>query len=453
MKDTPHDCRYRAALVWSSWTSRAGVRERTGRRVPICEVCGRERPARHPRVAVAMEEEVDHAGPPLLEGPALQAARVVERRCPGSGQGVPVRGVFSELGAMGIPGSAAVPAVERLMRAGLLRLRWDGPGRRELSEVIVRDPEALAEAARPGARAARAAALTEGRAILEGVEHPVANEARRVLEEETATISPELARAVALVARHAAEGEPVAERVFSTRHLGGSKALARLRASLEQRLGPLASLGIREGASLTLVGGVGKIALAGDAQLDLAATPPFLGLSRETACSIAAVSLPPAGLVAVENLAVFDACCRGEVAALAGAAFVWTAGYPGRGVRAIVEAAVRAGARVTVWCDLDLDGVRIARLVAAVAPGVTFFRMAPADLLAATRRLALGERAARALERELRNGVVDALTPTLAAMREAGMWAEQECFLVREGSGVGPSGCEGSDERARGGSW
>jgi hypothetical protein len=34
------------------------------------------------------------------------------------------------------------------------------------------------------------------------------------------------------------------------------------------------------------------------------------------------------------------------------------------------------------------------------------------------------------LERELRTGAVDALTPTLAAMRETGEWAEQECFLA-----------------------
>lgn len=39
-------------------------------------------------------------------------------------------------------------------------------------------------------------------------------------------------------------------------------------------------------------------------------------------------------------------------------------------------------------------------------------------------------RALRVLERELQTGVVDALTPTLAAMRQAGEWAEQECFLA-----------------------
>ena len=316
------------------------------------------------------------------------------------------------------------------MRAGLLLLRWDGPGRRDLRAVIVRDPDALAEAARPGGRVAREAALVEGRAILERLEHPVANEARRVLDEEAASISPELARAVALVARHAAEGEPVAERVLSTRHLGDSKALARLRASVELRLGPLSALGIREGGALTLVGGVGRITLGNGTWIDLAATPPFLGLSRETATDLYAVSFPSAGLIAVENLTVFDACCRGEVAALAGAAFVWTAGYPGRGVKAIVEAAVKAGAPVTAWCDLDLDGVRIARLIASAAPGTAFFRMGPADLIGAPRRLRLGERAVRVLERELRTGAVDALTPTLAAMRETGEWAEQECFLA-----------------------
>jgi len=430
MTGSPHVCRYRPTLVWSTWARVEGVRERTARRVPVCEVCGQERPARHPRVAVAMEQEADMAGSPLLAGPALEAARVLERRGPDAGQPIPGRGVLSKLGARGVPGSAAVPALEQLMRAGLLLLRWDGPGRRDLRAVIVRDPDALAEAARPGGRVAREAALVEGRAILERLEHPVANEARRVLDEEAASISPELARAVALVARHAAEGEPVAERVFSTRHLGDSKALARLRASVELRLGPLSALGIREGGALTLVGGVGRITLGNGTWIDLAATPPFLGLSRETATGLYAVSLPSAGLIAVENLTVFDACCRGEVATLAGAAFVWTAGYPGRGVKAIVEAAVKAGAPVTAWCDLDLDGVRIARLIAAAAPGTAFFRMGPADLIGAPRRLRLGERAVRVLERELRTGAVDALTPTLAAMRETGEWAEQECFLA-----------------------
>lgn len=430
MTGAPHVCRYRLTLVWSTWARAEGVRERTGRRVPVCEVCSQERPARRPRIAVAMEEEADKAGPLLLAEPALQAARILERRRPDSGQPIPGRGVLSELGNRGLPGSAAVPALEQLMRAGLLRLQWDGPGRRELRSVTVRDPEALAEAARPGNRAARNAALVESRAALEGLDHPVVKEARRVLEEEAASISPELARAVALVARQAAEGEPVAERVFSTRHLGDSKALARLRASVELRLGPLSALGIREGGALTLVGGVGRIALGNGTWLDLAATPPFLGLSRETATGVSAVSLPSAGLVAVENLTVFDACCRGEVAPLVGAAFVWTAGYPGRGVKAIVEAAVKAGAPVTAWCDLDLDGVRIARLIAAAAPGTAFFRMGPADLIGAPRRLRLGERAVRVLERELRTGAVDALTPTLAAMRETGEWAEQECFLA-----------------------
>jgi hypothetical protein len=337
--------------------------------------------------------------------------------------------VLSELGARGLPGSAALPALEQLTRAGFLRLRWDGPGRRELNAVIVRDPDALAEAASPGRRAAREVALEESRGVLEGLHHPVVSEARRVLEEEAASISPGLARAVALVARHATEGDPVAERVFSTRHLGDSKALARMRTSLELRLGPLGALGIREGAALTLVGGVGRIALENGAWIDLAAAPPFLGLSRETATRVAAVSLPPAGLVAVENLTVFDACCRGEVVPLAGAAFVWTAGYPGRGVKAIVDAAVKAGARVTAWCDLDLDGIRIARLIAAMAPETAFFRMGPADLIGAPRRLRIGERAVRVLERELRIGAADALTPTLGAMRETGEWAEQECFL------------------------
>lgn len=163
--------------------------------------------------------------------------------------------------------------------------------------------------------------------------------------------------------------------------------------------------------------------------MELRDLPPFLGLSRETALALAAVAPPPKGLVAVENLTVFDACCRGEVTELSGAMVVWTAGYPGRGVRAVVEAAVRADAPVSIWCDLDLDGVRIARLIASWCPCARFFRMAPDDLAAAPRTLPLTARARRAIERELAASREDALTETLQRIQDCGVWAEQEGLL------------------------
>lgn len=431
MTETKHDCRFRLRVVWSSWARAGALRERTARRVPICDECGREQPARRPRLPFLREAEAAVSEVlPLLDETGRAVVIATARRGGGPDAAVRARGLFGALAARGIAGSAAEPWLEQLMRSGLVRLSWSASGRRELHEVTVLDPAGLEERARPGQRAARAAAVASARALLDGFDHPLADEVKRVLGEEAETIAPDLARALAALARHAADGEVLAERVFSVRHLGSSKALSRLRESIEQRIGPLEVLGIRDGAALTLVGGAGRLVLHGGAVVDLAATPPFVGVSRETALAIAGLELPARGLVAIENLTVFDACCRGEVADVAGAMFLWTAGYPGRGGRAVVEAAARAGASVTVWCDLDLDGIRIARIVAGWASDVRFYRMAAEDLRSVPRTLLLSRRARRAVDRELATGREDALTPTLLAMREGGVWAEQEAQLV-----------------------
>jgi hypothetical protein len=429
MTGPAHACRFRQRVVWSGWERSGAARERTARRIPTCEVCGREQRARRPRAPFARElEAAVPEGLVVLDEVGRTVAGELLARDDGGGP-VPAKGLLGRLAARAITGSVAEPWLERLMSAGLLRLSYAGTGARALRAVTVLDAAALAELARPGEREARERALSSARASLEHVDHPVAREARRVLAEEAETIGPDLARALAAVALHASEGEVLAERVFSVRQLGGSKALGRLRGALEQRLGPLDALGIREGAALTLVGGRGRIALAHGREIELSEVPPFAGLARETALALASVAPPPEGLVAVENLTVFDACCRGEVSELAGAMVVWTAGYPGRGVRAVVEAAVRADAPVSIWCDLDLDGVRIARLVASWCRSARFFRMTSDDLAAAARTLPLTARARRAIERELETSPVDDLTETLRALRDRGVWAEQEGFL------------------------
>jgi hypothetical protein len=432
MTDGGHDCRFRHRVVWSAWERKGALRERTARRIPTCETCGREPPARHPRPPFAREVEAwvpERLG--LLDDVGRTVAHEVLARLDArdATAAVPAKGLLGSLAARSITGSVAEPWLERLMSAGLVRLAYSAVETRARA-VMVLDAAALADLASPGERAARERALSSAVASLEGLEHPMAEEARRVLAHEAQTIAPELALAVAAVARHAAEGETLAERVFSARHLGSSKALGRLRAALEQRLGPLHALGIREGAALTLVGGLGRIALAGGGLIDLAAMPPFVGLSRETVLGFTALEPPPKGLVAVENLTVFDACCRNEVAALSGAMVVWTGGYPGRGVRAIVDAAVRAASSVMLWCDLDLDGIRIARLLASWCPSAGFFRMSADDVRTAPSAVPLGDRARRAIERELAATVrEDDLTETLRALLGRGMWVEQEAFL------------------------
>lgn len=423
-----HECRYRNRIVWSGWARSGAFQERTARRVPVCEACGAEQPARRPRLPLLVERESAVDSPlALLDDAGRLVADEILSRAEG-GSDLRARGLLGRLSARGVTGSIAEPWLERLMEAGLVRLRFRVTEPRRLDAVVVRDTNALEELAYPGARSARAAAVTEALRSLEGVDHPIAEEARRALGEDQPDLSPEVARALAAVALHAAAGEVLAERVFSARHLGSSKAVARLRSQVEARLGPLGSLGIREGGSVVLVGGAGRAVLPG-AILDLAALAPYVGLSRESALALERLECPQDGLVAVENLTVFEACCRGEVPELAGAAFVWTGGYPGRGTRGVVEAAVRAGATVRTWCDLDLDGVRIARMIAAWSPRCEYFKMSSADVALAPHRLPLTDRTRVAIERDLRDAADRELADTLRAILDARGWVEQEVFL------------------------
>ena len=155
----------------------------------------------------------------------------------------------------------------------------------------------------------------------------------------------------------------LASRVFAARYLGDSKALGVLRPRLERLLGPLDGLGIRDGASATFVGGLGCMRAA-VVRLDLASLRPFVGLAAESVAGDIEIEPPPGGVAVVENFAVFEACCRGEVSGLKDTLVVWAAGYPGRAVKAVIQAASRTRAAVRIWADLDLDGVRIVRLVA-----------------------------------------------------------------------------------------
>jgi len=110
----------------------------------------------------------------------------------------------------------------------------------------------------------------------------------------------------------------------------------------------------------TLVGGHGRL-LVPDIALDLDQLQPYVGLSRDSILAITGITVPSPGLVAIENLTVFEACCRAEVRDLGGAVYVWTAGYPGRGVRAIVS---RVGALV----DMPQAKSRFALAVPAPEP-------------------------------------------------------------------------------------
>jgi hypothetical protein len=356
-------------------------------------------------------------------------ARALVRRSKGR-EVVLMKGVLSELGRRGIPASLAEEWIERFLRADWLTAVWRLDGAPLLASVSLRQPAALRELARPGEEARRREALREARERVSGLSHPKAVEISALLAGPEAENFPApLLQALAALAAHAESGEVLAERVFSVRHLGGSKVLAALRTRLERLAGPLAEIGIREGASVTLLGGDGILRVA-DGEIGLRAFAPFVGLAREAVESLREIGFPAGGLFVVENLTVFEACCRGEVEAARGALIAWSAGYPGRAFRRLVELAGRAGAPLRIWADLDLDGVRIARLIASwSASEASFHRMSPEDLEAAPRHHELAARSLAAIRRDLEERPGALLAETLRALAGSGRWVEQEAFL------------------------
>lgn len=430
-----HICYYHPRLVWSDWAPAGGLVERFARRLPVCPLCGRERPAQYPRPAMRRELRAASPGAPPLADPTGRAvAAAVLRRDPGTGEAVPLRGLLGELSRRSLPASLVEEWIERFLHAGWLAAVWKvaAGSPRFLLEVVVLDREALREFSRPGDDARRHGTLLDARSRVAGAVHPKAREIAALLSSGDAErLPPVLVEALAALAELAESGETLAERVFSARHLGHSKALSALRGRIERQIGPLAEIGIREGASTTLLGGTGGLRLP-DAAIDLHAFAPFLGLARESVEALEGIDFPPAGLFVVENLAAFEACCRGEVAGARGCLVLWSAGYPGRAVRRVVERATDVPVRV--WADLDLDGVRIARLIRAWAPqGALPYRMDPGDVRLSPVRRPLSPRALLALRRELAEQPQAFLADTLQALLEAGVWVEQETFLGSAG--------------------
>ena len=434
----PAGCAYSPRRLWTPWARTGPLEERLARRVPICEVCGHEQPARRPRRPELREVRAAQPVPaPLADMTGRTVAAVLAQRGEDDPEApLSARGLLSELARRGLPASLTEEWLDRFLRAGWIavrsRLGRGVSGVPALAGDTVLDRKALRELAEPGAAGERQAALQAARARVAGLTHPKALEIAVLLEEaEADTFPPPLLRALAALARHAESGEILAERVFAARRLGDSKALLPFRARIERHIGPLAEIGLREGAALTLIGGRGGVHLSGHT-LHLPAFAPYLGLSRETLETLEDIAFPPAGLLVVENLTPFEACCRGEVEGAAGSLLAWSGGYPGRAVRNLVERAAAAGAPVRVWADLDLDGVRIARLISSWVStgGARPWRMSPQDLAAAPETRPLSSRSQAALRRDLDERPHAPLSETLRAILATGRQAEQEVFLL-----------------------
>lgn len=427
-----HDCRFVPSLQWRPWRDAGHRRERDGVSVQCCRHCGAQRSARRPLRTVRVEVEAAvEQPPPLREENAIAVSRLLLRKSRGSDR-VTGRGILgSAAGSM--PTSLIEPWLERFLDAGWVRLDFKTEGsRRSLYAVYIRNPAALEEFTEPGRLTAYAVALRDAQQRVAACEHPVALViAERLSGERTGRMSLSLIRALAALAEHVERGEVLAEKVFASRYLESSKALTPLRQRIERFLGPLDALGIREGAAITLVGGRGKIFIRGQV-LDLEHLEPFIGLARDQLTGDFRVLFPSAGLFIIENLTVFEACCRGEVAAANSSLIVWSAGYPGRAVRRLIAEAVAARARIRAWADLDLDGIRIVRLLASWAGSsnqLEPYRMSESDVRLAPANRPLTRRARVQIQADLAAQTNALLAPTLRAIIAADRWVEQECFL------------------------
>lgn len=396
----------------------------------VCVQCGNRRSHRRPRRPELVEIEADGGAPPIADADIRTIAARLLRRA-GAGREVRVRGLPGGLSGPGIGSSLLEQHLDGFLQAGWIGLVWEISGtRRRLRRIRLRDPEALDECAYPGRRAARRAALKEARAAVASLSHPIATEIARLLGEAAADAwGPRLVRALAAVAAHAETGDVLASRVFAARYLGDSKALGVLRQRLERLLGPLDALGIRDGASATFIGGSGCVRTAG-VRLDLTSLRPFVGLAAETVIGDIEIEPPSGGVAVVENFAVFEACCRDEVPGLKDTLVIWTGGYPGRAVKAVIQAASRTSPVMRIWADLDLDGVRIVRLVADWLSGaIELFGMSPEYVAAAPARRPLSVRSAAAIRADLAARPAAPLSDTLRALLAYDCWVEQEAFL------------------------
>jgi hypothetical protein len=424
MTGSGHRCvRFRHERREGPWRDAGLLRERDVERIAVCTECGRGRSGRYRKV-VAVERESrglaavqetflrELAG--RLEvlfqgGKRLRAGPLLRR----------LGGIRSESDLETLAASAPIRLVYHPKGGALL-----------LHEICALDPEKLGEISRPGAAARRRAALAEARSATEGLTHPAAHAIGEMVTGEDATRWDErVLRSLAALARLIESGDTRSSRIFSTEVLGHSKALSQVRPRLERLVGPLERLGIRESGVHLLVGGKGRLRFPGG---DLVVERfRSLGLAIEDVLRLKEVCLPAGGLLVVENLTPFHACL-GQEQDNRDRLVIWSAGYPGRGVAHFVELAAAGRGCIQVWCDVDLGGVRIARLIHRAAGG----RAIPVLMDGSVVREA---RITCPLTREQREGIVhdlalhpDALlSETLKVLLERGVWVEQESLIDR----------------------
>lgn len=415
-----HVCVFRDGKRTGFWSSSGPYRERTIERVSSCAACGKERRSKFRKV-LYIEKET--ASPLKFEDPTIRRlARILDLRFQTRDE---IRAVplIRRLG-----GVHAETDLERLALQGGIRLIYRPRiGSLHLSAIRAIDRATLAELAEPGAAERRKSALERARRSVAAVEHPQAQMIAELLDAEAARrLDEPCIQALAALARIAENGEVVPARVFSAKFLGHSKALARIRRRLERLVGPLERIGIQDSGQVVIIGGNGRLRLP-DTEIDLS-NFHYFGLAVNDATKIEDIRFPRGGLLVVENLTPFQTCID-QLAKKLDLMVLWSAGFPGQGVLAIVHHAARSNARVRVWCDLDLGGIRIARILMRAASSAEALLMEPESLRNARKRCSLALERAAAIRREIARDPAGPLSETLRTMLDLSVWVEQETLL------------------------
>ena len=417
-----HVCQFRPQRRERAWALLGAYHERAIERISVCATCGKERAARFRKVVFV---EREGAGQPVESDPRVRRlARILDQRFQ-TRDAIRVQPLIRRLGGVHIEAD-----LERLALHGGIRLIYQPHvGSLRLHAVRVIDRAGLAEIAEPGAAERRRTVLIRARESAVDLHHPQAQAIADLLQADSATLLDyQLVSALAGLARLVEDGEILPERLFSVKYLGNSKRLRFLRRRLERLVGPLERLGIRDSGQIVLVGGRGMLCVK-DIILDLSRFQ-YLGLALQDALEIQRIDFPAGGLLCVENLTPFNTCVA-QFSRERHLMVLWTAGFPGRGVRAIIRRAAECGVPIRVWCDLDLGGVRIARIVAQVARAAQTVLMDPETVRAARLTQHIKPELVAAIRRDLTLHPVDPLAESLRALLERGSWIEQETLLDR----------------------
>jgi hypothetical protein len=236
-------------------------------------------------------------------------------------------------------------------------------------------------------------------------------------------------KALAALAWLLEAGDVLPARAFSAQVLGNSKSLSVIRNRLERIVGPLERLGIRDWGGLVLMGGAGVLHLQStDIRLD---SFRCIGVSSDDILGLRDLELPSGGVLVIENLTPFQACLE-HLNGSSSVLLLWSGGFPNRGVKRLLEQAARQKAQIRVWCDLDLGGIRIVRLIHGITSGTaTPVLMSPAIVQESTVSNPLSAENTASIRRDLEQHPNAILAGTLRAILGREAWVEQETLLSK----------------------